>query len=68
MTDFEKILNELSSWLQNVTYKNGDLSDIGNEIGILLGKHIKEDTIGFEQSSLISGIKHGISLIDGTHG
>ena len=39
---------------------SGDLSDLGNEIGIVIGneKNINE---------FISGLKHGISLSNGTH-
>lgn len=48
----------------NVSY---DLSDIGNIIGIAIGEHISND-LGFEKDSFIHGIKHGISLIDKTHG
>ena len=45
----------------------GDLGDIGNAIGIAIGDHISGD-MGFELSDFISGIKHGVSLVDGTHG
>jgi hypothetical protein len=44
-----------------------DLSDLGNEIGISIGKHINEAKIGYEMDSFIAGIKHGISLADGSH-
>jgi hypothetical protein len=44
-----------------------DLSDVGNSIGIAIGKYISKDELGFEYDDLIDGIKHGISLIDGTH-
>ena len=42
-----------------------DLSDIGNEIGIVIGKYINKE-IG-DKNDFINGVKHGISLIDGTH-
>lgn len=52
----------------NHSIKNGcDLSDIGNEIGLAIGKYVNENKLGYEKDSLIAGIKHGISLIDGTH-
>ena len=44
-----------------------DLSDIGNEIGIAIGKYIDPNKLGYELESFIAGIKHGISLVDGTH-
>jgi hypothetical protein len=44
----------------------GDLSDLGNEIGIIVGglyPNISEEEI----SSFISGFEHGSSLTNGTH-
>ena len=65
MTKFEKINKEISDKLSNLKYKNGDLSDIGNEIGIIIAKYFDDvnDLDGF-----IFGVKHGVSLTDGTHG
>jgi hypothetical protein len=41
-----------------------DLSDIGNEIGIVIGKYTDdENTI----EDFISGLRHGVSLANGTH-
>ena len=41
-----------------------DLSDIGNEIGIVIGKYTDdENTI----EDFISGLRHGVSLSNGTH-
>lgn len=62
------IVQELVESLNHSSIKTGcDMSDIGNEIGLALGKYISKDKIGFELDSLISGIRHGISLVDGTH-
>jgi hypothetical protein len=62
-----KIANEdIAKALSEVKY-DGDASDIGNEIGIILGKYIEENKMGWELDSFISGIKHGISITDGTH-
>jgi 2-keto-4-pentenoate hydratase/2-oxohepta-3-ene-1,7-dioic acid hydratase in catechol pathway len=44
----------------------GDLSDCGNEIGIIIGEKYKNMTED-ETQDFISGIKHGISLTNGTH-
>ncbi|MFW6122150.1 MAG: hypothetical protein ACOC80_14810 [Petrotogales bacterium] len=53
--DIIKILEKCENWY--------DASDIGNEIGIEVSKIDIE-----EARNLLSGIKHGISLVDGTHG
>lgn len=46
----------------------GDLSDIGNEIGIVVAKTIHGKNIpGFEKEDFINGFNHGYSLIDGSH-
>lgn len=45
----------------------GDLSDLGNAIGMAIAQFIS-DKPGFEKEDFISGIEHGISLKDGSHG
>jgi hypothetical protein len=42
----------------------GDMSDFGNEVGIVVGQFFKskEDIEDF-----IVGLRHGVSLADGTH-
>lgn len=62
VSKIENIINEIKS----SNYYNGDLSDLGNDIGIIVGKYISND-LGYEIDDFISGIKHGISLSDGTH-
>lgn len=42
-----------------------DENDIGNRIGIAVGKLMGEMDI--DKELFIDGIKHGISLYDGTH-
>jgi hypothetical protein len=54
------------SQLENEIY-NGDLSDLGNSIGQIIGKFIDENKQGYEKNSFLEGIKHGISLSNGTH-
>ena len=44
-----------------------DLSDLGNEIGIVVGKYFKKKKMGYQKSSFMSGLNHGFSLADGTH-
>jgi len=43
-----------------------DISDIGNVIGIAVGK-IMSNKENFDKDHFINGFKHGISLTDGTH-
>ena len=68
MSDFKHICKEISERLDNLPYENGDASDIGNEIGIILGKYLKENKFGYEKDDFISGLTHGISITDGSHG
>lgn len=64
MNEFIEIKNHLVDNLNRISYDNGDLSDIGNEIGIVLGHYIKSDE---DFNDFIIGVKHGISLTDGSH-
>lgn len=63
---FRKAVEEISAGLLSIKY-TGDASDIGNEFGILIGKHLDGD-MGWDKDAVVSGVKHGISLTDGTHG
>ena len=64
--DYKSIAREIIKSLENTleldTYNSADISDIGNEIGIVVGKHLNEKRMGYEYSSLIHGINHGISM------
>lgn len=63
-----EIVQLIIQHLKHTKLRNGcDLSDVGNEIGIALGRVVDKNKIGYEIESLIAGIKHGVSLIDGTH-
>jgi hypothetical protein len=64
MNNFTQILNRIKTQLDNVNYDNGDVSDVGNEIGIVLGDFIHTES---ELQDFITGLKHGISLTNGTH-
>ena len=66
MSKFKNIKEEIIKQLNEVTYE-GDLSDIGNEIGIIIGKYTPDGEMGYELNDFIHGVKHGISLTDGTH-
>lgn len=63
----DEICKELSLVDNEYCLKNGDLSDIGNHIGMVVGKYIKKGEPGFELSDLKAGLEHGISIADGTH-
>ena len=65
MDNFTYILNRIKTQLDNVNYDNGDISDIGNEIGVAICEHLSTEE---ELNDFISGLKHGISLKNGTHG
>jgi hypothetical protein len=42
----------------------GDISDFGNEVGIVVGQHFKKKQ---DIEDFITGLRHGITLVDGTH-
>ena len=64
MENFDKVVGDIISQLAGINY-DGDMSDIGNEIGIAIGTQFdKDNTI----EDFIMGLRHGVSLADGTHG
>jgi len=67
MSKFKNVSLEISNKLSTLQYEWGDISDIGNEIGIILGKYIDENDHGWDKEGFIAGLNHGISLTDGTH-
>jgi len=64
--DFKKTLTDISTRLPTVQYDNGDISDIGNEIGYTIGS-ILENMTQEEIGDFIRGFRHGVSLTNGTH-
>lgn len=64
--EFKKTLTDISKRLLTVQYDNGDISDIGNEIGFTIGS-ILENMTQEEIGDFIRGFRHGISLTNGTH-
>jgi hypothetical protein len=64
-TKLNYIANSLKEKVDRIDYI-GDISDLGNEIGIVVGSTFKdmtnEDIVDF-----INGFKHGVSLTNGTH-
>ena len=63
---FKEIFEQMCQTFNEIEYMNGDISDVGNEIGYALGK-VLVDLTEDEIHSLIHGVKHGISLTNGTH-
>lgn len=63
--DLNYIANSLKEQVNMMEY-TGDLSDCGNEIGIMVGSRYKDITED-EIQMFISGFKHGVSLTNGTH-
>jgi hypothetical protein len=64
--DFRKTITDICIKLPTIPYDNGDISDIGNEIGIAVGiviEHMTQEEI----NDFISGFRHGVSLTNGTH-
>ena len=64
--DFKKTISDICIKLPAIPYYNGDISDIGNEIGITVGVVI-ENMTEEEINDFISGFRHGVSLTNGTH-
>jgi hypothetical protein len=63
---FREVFEEMCRAFNEIEYMNGDISDVGNEIGYALGKvleNLQEDEI----KTFIVGLRHGISLTNGTH-
>jgi len=61
MKNIKEICSQLSDRFGALPYDSGDLSDIGNEIGIIIGKHLGEDN-GFDMESFSAGLRHGFSI------
>ena len=64
--EFKKTLTDISLRLPTIQYDNGDISDIGNEVGYTIGL-ILENMTQEEINDFIHGFKHGVSLTNGTH-
>jgi len=67
MTNYDKMKLEISEKLKSSTDKGSDLSDIGNEIGFIISEYIDNKKLGYDLDDFMSGVKHGVSLTDGTH-
>jgi hypothetical protein len=56
-------MKELNDEIKSSNYIDGDLSDLGNDIGRIVSKYLS-DKIGFDKDDFIAGYKHGISNSD----
>ena len=61
----KNIINELDTRRDTLKYI-GDISDLGNEIGLIIGKQYPNMT-PVEINELMIGLRHGISLTNSTH-
>ena len=61
MNKLKKVCLEISERLSNLPYDDGDGSDIGNEVGIIIAKHFSEDH-GWDMNGFLFGVNHGIDL------
>jgi hypothetical protein len=64
-TKLNYIANTLKEAVNRMEY-TGDISDLGNEIGIIVG-HAYENMTEENINDFISGFRHGVSLTNGTH-
>lgn len=67
--DFKKLCLELNLNIDDNIIKTecdifirfrGDLSDLGNTIGLEIGEYINNNIIGYDIDDFISGLHHGI--------
>jgi len=64
-TKLNYIANGLKETVDRMNYV-GDISDLGNEIGVIVGSTYKDMT-DEDITEFIHGFKHGVSLTNGTH-
>jgi len=65
--DLRRELVEVIQMWNAIENQQEDLSDLGNNIGMIIGKYFKKKKMGYQKSSFIDGLNHGFSLADGTH-
>lgn len=62
----KEILDAINAQFYDMKYSWYDESDIGNEIGVAIGRS-RHLFPSFDKEAFIEGIRHGLSLEDGTH-
>ena len=61
----ENLIEDLKERQKEINYI-GDISDLGNELGVCVGKlYLNMNPIEIEE--FIHGFRHGVSLTNGTH-
>lgn len=58
--EIDQTVESVMEEIQKMDYSKFELSDLGNEIGRIVGRHPGSD-------DFLHGVKHGISLSNGTH-
>ena len=65
--ELKECVNNLAELLKNNKIKySGDIADFGNEVGFAIGSIIENMTEN-QIKDFIIGLRHGISLTNGTH-
>lgn len=59
MKELKPVIRSIKFRIDQIDFEIGDLSDIGNEIGMAVGKHLSNE-LGFDKESFICGFNHGI--------
>ena len=59
--EFKRLCVLISARLSHLSYDRGDIADIGNEIGYVLGQNAK-GSIEEISSAFMTGLTHGIDL------
>lgn len=70
LTHTQVLMSTLARMLEEKVEKvqyEGDISDFGNEVGYVLGKHVIANMDETQIRDFIHGLQHGISLTNGTH-
>ena len=65
MDYFKTLREEIVNTLKEDLPYEGDLSDLGNEIGYIIADYFDDE--GNDLDTFIAGVKHGVSIKDGTH-
>jgi hypothetical protein len=66
--DIKEVMRELSENVLDTKLKTGDFSDLGNEIGIIIGNMFTSQPMTREEiEDFVAGFEHGVSLTNGTH-
>lgn len=65
MEYFKTLRSEIVHTLKEDLPYDGDISDLGNEIGYIIADYFDDE--GNDLDTFIMGLKHGVSIKEGTH-